>query len=190
VLVLVGLAVVASAQLGCSASFRQGGLEKISEWPPAPDSRRAITIEIDGLDSVPPPVRHDWSEIIVKAFRESGQFSDVRLDGDTAEIHAKITVERIYERVRPASNFIIGQALTLHLIPRRFSQTDITMRTVYSPGDGEKFVVTRSEAVNDWDHLFLTVFLWFRTYWAVVDNVVYDMTRLSIMEAKAAGVFQ
>jgi hypothetical protein len=161
----IGIPILLVPVLACGAAFRTGHLEGIRQWPLSSDDARSIAISISGLDRR----RYDYSdyeEIILRAYKESGLFSEVVLDGDMQELKAEIEITVASERAQ-AATFLTEQLLTLYLIPRRFVWREITITTRVSSSEKGAIVITKSDVVEDWSQLFLTFVLLFK------GNVLY-----------------
>ncbi len=169
--------------LGCSAGFRRGDLGEIEKWPLAAASQPAITVEITGLKA------GSWRAAeILRAFREAGAFSAVNV-GQGDDLHATVTVDKKRTRVRPIGPYLTFQMLTLWLIPQKYDREEFALTMVFRKGAKTHAPITKSEIVEQWDHLFLIFLAPFQGPIYVLKRAYYDVARASLAEARAAGVF-
>ncbi len=193
--------------VACIATFREGTVQPPASWPITTASGkqsislliRGERIDKEGLplkeyrNSFPTGEMTDWAvkefqvESIVKAYRDSGLFSDVEIGAFDTDLRAEVHVLR---RVQVNELLCITWFLTLSAVPcsspREFYiTTTLKNRELQSLGTFEQ-----AERATTWMQLFLIFiapFHWPDTVW---DELVYDLNRSILSQAYEEGVIQ
>ena len=187
---LGGLALLlVSINAGCITT-REGQLPPITQWPPEGKSAKPfISLAVSGKafmnekeqDVPATALVHQWRALTVRAYQESGLFSDVKPEAGDTELRAEIVITDHGEGSK-AMSLVTG--FTMFLIPS--SATDaITVSTTLKDRSGATIVAFRKQETSTlWMQLFLGVAMPFRTK---EEPLVYDLNRATILEARAKG---
>lgn len=120
----------------------------------------------------------------VRAFRESGLFSEVKTDGSPADVEAKV---RVLMRTIPSSGVLVT-AFTLFLVPGKMASHEMTVQVTFKDKDG-KIIDKEKKAEVDgssWAGVPILFALAFRH--SSFDEAEYDITRSIIIEAHQKGI--
>jgi hypothetical protein len=181
--------VIFSISAGCITT-REGQLPPRIQWPPEAKSvKPLISLVVSGKafvngkeQDVPATVLvHQWRALTVRAYQDSGLFSDVKPEVADTELRAEIVITDQGESNR-AMAFVTG--FTMFLIPS--SSTDvITVSTTLKDHKGTTIdTFQKQETSTLWMQLFLGFAMPFRSKEA---PLVYDLNRATILEARAKG---
>jgi len=186
-LLAVGLVVVLS---GC-ASFREGKLPDITQWPPAGGAKgKSITVVFTGQaisTDVNKANPHGWYEnAIAQAYRDSKLFSEVKTGAAGGDLLAEV---KLIHRGEANLLMAVLTGLTLYLIPS--SGTDeFTFRTAIKDKQGTVIgMVEKTEAINFWQQMFLIFVYPFKNPNTVFTDTISDLNRATVIEANAKGYF-
>jgi hypothetical protein len=189
VLALLGLAVASS---GC-AGFRAGTVPETTPWPPARSATtRSVNLVVTAAVSVNQKPRDvlpgfvsRWQGITQRTYAESGLFSAV-LDGSMpADLRAEVRITNDGELIHLWS-FVSGW--TLGLVPSR-SIDRFTMRTEFKNDTGDVLAtIEKSDTVSTWIQLFLVFAMPFKLPGPVADDLLADLSRATLAEARARGL--
>ena len=178
---------------GC-ASFRAGNLPPVSQWPPQPTMKgKSVSIVVSGeaiLNGKEQEVSANfieiWREPTVKAYHESGLFSEVKTGLTETDLRAEV---KIVDRgkVNLGSAFLTG--LTLYLIPSNGTD-ELVVKTTIKDGEGKTLgTFEKSETITLYQQLFLIFAMPFNFPGSVVKKTLYDLNRATIIEAHSKGCF-
>lgn len=188
------LITVLLALSGC-ASFREGASQAPVSWPiinvPAKQSISLLMTHEAIMNgwriSVPQQQVQKVEEIVARAYKDSGLFSDVKIGAADTDFRAEVHV--LYH-VQFSEWLAYAAGVTLSLIPgyeqREFViTTTLKNRELRSLGTFEKV-----ERETTWIQLFLIFIMPF--YWpnSVTGELVYDLNRAIISQAYGTGVLQ
>lgn len=120
----------------------------------------------------------------IRAFRESGLFSEVKTDGSSADIEAKV---RVLLRTVPSSGAMVT-AFTLFLIPGKMASHEMTVMVTFKDKDGRIIEKQKKAEVDGatWAGFPVLFALPFRH--SSFDEAEYDITRSIIVEAHQKGI--
>jgi hypothetical protein len=169
---------------GCVA-FRAGPSASISSWPPAAgEARPTVSLLIEPSAEQQAEIGsvfEVWRDQTVRAYRESGLFSDVSVGLQPRDMHVQITI-RDQEYFSKTLDALL--AMTFGLIPCYIRQ-NFSVRTEFRARGGETLAMfERAEASETWIQLFLLAVMPFRkSPPSVVSDVIYDLNRATLMEA-------
>lgn len=186
---------------GCAA-FRGGNLPEVPVWPlNSSVTKKSVNLIVNAkawinekgipADKVESTVLGTWRTQCLKAYEESGLFSDVRPSLDQeADLTIDIDIEKRTE-FSEALAFLLGFtfALSSTVIPQR-EKNDFLITSVIKERDGH---VTgsykKSESVSTWIWLFWIFAMPFRDGPdTVMTQTLYDLNRATISEAHDKGV--
>jgi hypothetical protein len=170
---------------GC-ITIREGQLQPITQWPPERKSgKQTISLAVKGKviyngqevsqDVTKTKLLYAWQDLTVRAYQESGLFSDVKTEPADTDLRAEITI------IDRGDNTTVR---TLYLIPS--SATDaVTVSTTLKDRHGAVIGnFQKQEAHTLWQHVFLIFAMPFRS---TEQPLVYDLNRATILEALANG---
>lgn len=187
--VVVLMVAIVGVNSGC-IMYREGHLPPITQWPPdVKGAKSSISLIVSGQASVNNSVREapqsfleKWRGDAVRAYQDSGLFSEVRPTAEETDFRAEI---RIFDRgeYNPLMPIITG--ITMFLIPSTTTET-MTVSTVLKDRNGVTLSsFEKSEDVTMWMELFLAFAMPFRS----LDQLtIYDLNRATILEARSKGV--
>lgn len=189
--------VLVLAILACMscATFREGNLAPIGNWPPTAsgNTKHAITVKvatemsINGTERLPGDVlTRKWHEHIILAYRDSKLFSSVEFGPDAEQ--APVIAHATLRDDGTVSLFMaVLTGLTLYVIPS--SATDqFTLTTRFMGVDGNELgVITKTESGTLWQQLFMIFLAPGRSINGVADEILRDLNRATILEAKERG---
>jgi len=178
---------------GC-ASFRSGQLAPISHWPPQatmPKKSISIIVTTEGsLNGKEQEVNAEftkiWRKQIIKAYRESGLFSEVKTGFAETDFQAEV---RIIDNEKGSSALSMLSGLTFTLIPWSCSDT-FTLKTTIRDREGKTLGVFEDlETITLRYQLFLIFLTPFNFPYSVNTQTMYDLTRATIIDAHAKNCF-
>ena len=189
------VALLALSLLSGCAAFRTGDLPEVQNWPPKslgekPSIAIVVTMRttVDGKPVAPNPgFIRNCTEQILRAYRDSGLFSAVGRGRGQADLAAEVA---IHERGEP--NIILAAicGATFSIIPAT-AYTDFTIDTTFKDKKGDTLGTFRNtERVRVWMQLVFVVVAPFAWPPSVVMGAVYDINRVTILEANGKGIFQ
>lgn len=177
---------------GCAA-FREGNVPR-ARMPAerATDKQPSIAIQMSGaviLDSkiyqAHPKAMKTWTSQTIKAYEESGRFSEVTQGGSGTDLHAEVV---IVDRGNPNRFFAFITGLTLYIIPSKASD-EFTVKTTISDEKGNIFgAFEKSETVTLWQQLLLVLAMPFNWPESVAREALYDLNHATIKEAYGLGM--
>ncbi len=178
---------------GC-ASFRSGQPRQISKWPPEPTTRKkSISITVSGEASLNEKVQDvnatlikTWSEQTVKAYRESGLFSDVKTGLTKSSLRAEV---EIIDQGKANLGLAFLTGLTLYLVPSNATDEFVVKTTIKDQNGKTLGVFERTEAVTMWQQAFLIFAMPFNFPGTIVKDTIYDLNREIINQANAEGIY-
>jgi hypothetical protein len=136
---------------------------------------------------LPDYVRERWIEATLRAYRESGLFTEVRrgVGGDT-DLRASVDIE---DDVAGSKAFSFLSALSLLILPSR-SRDQLNLRTTYRDRSGATVGDFRSrEVVTTWFQLFLLPITPFAPRDSVVERTIRDLSLATAKRAQTKGIF-
>jgi hypothetical protein len=142
---------------------------------------------VNGKD-VEPPARlvSVWRDQTVRAYRDAGLFSEVRTGSAPADVQAEVTLK---ERGQTSIALAVITGLTLYLVPSS-ATSEVTAKTELRDRNGTIVgTFEKSETLTMWQQLFLIVATPFSSPSAVAEATIYDLSRATISEASARGLF-
>jgi len=179
--------VAGGANSGC-IMYREGQLPPIIQWPPdVKQTKPTISLTVtgqsilnDSAKEVPQGFLERWRNDTVRAYQDSGLFSEVRQTTDDSDFRAEV---RILDKgeYNPVMSFITG--FTMFLIPST-ANTTMTVTTVLKDRSGATLgLFQKSEGITMWMELFLAFAMPFRS----LDQLpIYDLNRATILEARSS----
>lgn len=177
------------------ASFRGNRLEPISSWPPAAGApKKTISIITKGFASVNggatavvwPEILEDWNEIVVKAYTDSGLFSQVVSGEGQTDLQAEI---EILDQGKGNVVMALLTGLTLFIFPSSATDT-FTIKTAIKDKNGNVLgSFEKKDSVVLWQQVLLVFVMPFKFPVSVVDQTLTDINRATIHEAYAQGIF-
>ncbi|HUT37653.1 MAG TPA: hypothetical protein VNE39_29500 [Planctomycetota bacterium] len=194
----LGLLALLGLLSGCSASFRAHRLERVaSGWPPGlpEDAARLRSLGIafhaatreDGREVPLAPHRGIlYRNATHWAYRRAERFTHVRSAPELADL--SVDVRLTGKHAASPLGLRVAHALTFGLIPA-WERQEWTLVTTVTAQDGKQLGrFERSEAVNTWHQLLLTLVYPFAPPPGVAADCVFDLNRATIAEAVAAGI--
>ena len=185
--VVVLIVAVVGVNSGC-IMYREGHLPLITQWPPdVKQTKPTISLIVtgqsilnDSAKEAPQRFLERWRNDTVRAYQESGLFSEVRQTTDDSDFRAEISILDKGE-YSPVMSFITG--FTMFLIPSTASGT-MTVTTALKDRNGTILgSFKKSESVTMWMELFLVFAMPFRS----LDQLpIYDLNRATILEAHSS----
>lgn len=176
---------------GCTL-IREGQLQPITQWPPERKTdKQTISLAMKGTvvhngqevsqDVIKTSLLYVWQDLTVRAYQESGLFSDVKTEPAETDLRAEIN---IIDRGEGNKTMAALTGFTLYLIPS--SATDaVTVSTTLKDRHGATIgTFQKQEAHTLWQQLFLVFAMPFRSK---EEPLVYDLNRATILEALANG---
>lgn len=196
--------------LGC-ASYREGGLLPVKAWPPVPGQggrsvgivfRTDVTLNGEPQGASLKQVKR-WQEQIVRAYVDSGLFSDVQagslevdpasglfLDPEAGITGTDLRVEiTLADRTTVNWTWSVITGLTVYIIPSRVTDEFVVHTTVSNDQGDVLAQFEESETVYMWQNLFLIPAMPFSYPLSVERETMYDLNRATIVEACSEGVF-
>ena len=176
---------------GCAA-FRAGQLGEINGWPPkAPAARRPVNVLFSGEATfngternLEPTVLRIWSKRALRAYRDSGLFSEVKTGLEETDLRAEVRVVRD-ERGSLLLAWLTWQ--TAFAVPYR-SKRVYTVYTVLKDRKGTTLGHYEcSESVVVWAHLVLIPVMPFRLPGRVSGAILRDLHRSTLLQAREEG---
>jgi hypothetical protein len=176
---------------GC-ALFRQGEGPPAGVWPPTPAHKgRTISVlvkpesVVNGCpQQLHPYTAQLWSDATVRAYDASGCFAKVTRGVAESELQAEVVITENGE-VNIGAAVLTG--LTLYLIPSS-ATSEMTVNTTLRDAQGNVLGTFRhTETVRFWQQVFLLFALPFNWPSSVIDDVLYDASRYTLLEACAKG---
>jgi len=184
------LVLVTSVSVGCT-TFRSGRLAPISEWPPAGAvPKKSISLLLTGemrdesgqRQSFSPRVLRTWRGHVLRAYQESGLFSQVDAAVENADLRAEAKVEK---RPRDVIPFC-----ALGLVYPCIQSAGLTLSTTVRNRDGDILgVFAHSETLTTWWEPVLILTMPFAYPGVVEGRALYDLSRATIVEARQHGAF-
>lgn len=180
---------------GCM-TFRDGQTKVPATWPlPAPATRRRVSVVLQheavmgGRSITPNPAASDVVRApILRAYGDSNLFAGVRpgLAAGGGELQVDVT---LVDSGDPHTALAILSGVTMTVLPV-WATDDYVMKTAVRDADGKVLAeVERHDGVTTWIQLFLVFGTFVRSPNAVVDGLLYDMTRASIDDLHARGIW-
>jgi hypothetical protein len=191
----LALLIVSVAAGGCMA-FRAGETKMPAAWPPpAPPVRHRVSVVlqheavIGGKRITPDPAASEKvREVMLRAYADSNLFAGVRpglaAGGDELQVDVALV-----NSGDPHTVLAVLSGITMTMLPT-FATDEYTMKTAVRDGSGAVLAeVERHDALTTWIQLFLVFGTFARPPNAVAEAVLYDMTRASIDDLRARGVW-
>ncbi|MCA9470021.1 MAG: hypothetical protein KC643_31870 [Nitrospira sp.] len=190
---LVFTVVITFGLAGC-ASFREGTLPPPSSWPPAlAQGKKSISVIVTGeammegrRGDVPLQMVQQWQVPTIKAYRDSGLFSEVKAGPAQTDLRAEVHIRDMGEG---SKGMAIVSGLTLTLFPAT-GHDRLVVQTTIKDANGENLgTFEKTETVNFWIQFFLIFIMPFNWPPTVVSDTLYDLSRAIIVEAHAHNFF-
>jgi hypothetical protein len=185
----IALIIVAGGTTSGCIMYREGQLPPTMQWPPdVKQPKPTISLIVTGQSTLNGSVKKDsedyyleeWPRDTVRAYQDSGLFSEVRQAAVDSDLRAEI---RILDNTESSSvmSFITG--ITLYLIPSTVTET-MTVTTTLKDRNGSTLrSFEKSESLTTWVELFLAFAMPFRS----MDHLsVYELNRATILEAHSS----
>ncbi|NOT24342.1 MAG: hypothetical protein HOP22_16690 [Nitrospiraceae bacterium] len=182
------MVIAVGANSGC-IMYREGDLPPITQWPPVvKQTKPTISLIVTGQAILNGSVKEgsgdyyleEWRRDTVRAYQDSGLFSEVRQTAVESDLRAEI---RILDKTEssPVMGFITG--FTLFLVPSSVTET-MTVTTALKDRKGTTLgSFEKSERLTTWVELFLAFAMPFRS----MDHLsIYDLNRATIVDARAS----
>jgi hypothetical protein len=190
-LAVVWICAVAGSLAGC-AMFRDGGPSPVEHWPLAPAAApvtASVTVTgesfVNGSPSDSAAMIPKWRESILAECRGSGLFSSVA-DGGDADRRIEVHVVDRGEASMPLA-FICG--LTFLIVPCE-ATGQIAFETVVRDRSGATLgSYKKSESYSMWIEILLVFVMPFNYPGTEFNALFQDLTRATLADARAAGVF-
>jgi len=186
------LAVAVACAFGCASfrGYRLGAVPPFSQVQvPAPLSSITLVVASKGTvngkeKDIPEKLIERWATPTLRAYKESRYFSGVEKGLSPSDVRAEITITDAGEGSQ-AGAFFAG--LTLLVIPA--AGTDVmTTQTSFKDRDGNDLgTIEKTEAMNSWIGLLLIFAMPFAWPGSVLDEIVYDLNRATLVEAAERG---
>jgi hypothetical protein len=180
---------LASLGTGCITS-REGQMPPITQWPPeAKAVKPSISLMVSGKvilngqeqDVSRTVLVHQWRALTIRAYQDSGLFSNVKEGTTEGDLSAEINV---VDQGDGNSVMPLITGLTMGLIPSAASDA-VTLRTILKDSIGTTIgTFQMQETTTLWMQLFLVFAMPFRT---AENALVYDLNRATIQEARGKG---
>ena len=177
---------------GCAA-FREGNIPRARMLAErAMEKRPSIGVQVSGaviLDGKiyqsHPKTTKNWRTQTIKAYEESGLFSQVKEGASETELHAEVM---IVDRGDPNRFLAFITGLTLYIIPSKATD-EFTVKTTIRDGDGNTLgTFEESETVTLWQQLLLVLAMPFNWPESVAREALYDLNHATIREAHGLGI--
>jgi hypothetical protein len=134
---------------------------------------------------LPPYIVSGWKEAVLRGYRESGLFAEVR-EGIIRDADVQATV-RIENTVMASRGFTFLSGVTFFLVPSR-SADRFELRTTLNDASGAVLATLRSTAtVTTWYQIFLLPASAFLSRDAVISDTLYDLTLDTAAQAQRKG---
>lgn len=179
-------ALLAAACLSGCAAFRTGPETPISPWPPIRAAHRPSVSLLIESTSEPNggevgPIFTVWREQTVRAYRDSGLFSEVQVGLQKRDWRAHVTIGEKGEFSR-IQTMLMGA--TLGLIPADIRQ-DFSVTTEFTDANGAVVAKFAREESNHFViQLFMLFLMPFRYPRHVIADIIYDLNRATLIEAR------
>lgn len=182
---------------GCLMA-REGDLKLPAQWPPQSNlaGKKSISLNVTGVfnpessnQGASQQALEMYRAQALKAYVESGIFSEVNATGASSDIQADISiVEEGSQGLAFLSGFISGY--TMGLIPG-YASIDLTAKTAYKDRAGTVLAsLSKKEELGFWIQIFLLFAMPFVDGPDTVTKAAhYDLHRITIDEAHAKGAF-
>jgi hypothetical protein len=176
---------------GCITS-REGQLPPITQWPPeAKPIKPSISMVVNGKavlngkeqDVTSTAYVQQWRALTIRAYQDSGVFSNVKEGASESDLMAEINVID-----QGDSSFVMGflTGFTMGLIPSSASDV-FTLSTTLKDRNGKAIsTINMQETHTTWMQLFLVFGMPFQS---TENHLVYDLNRATIQEARGKGHF-
>ncbi|MDY6837300.1 MAG: hypothetical protein SWH78_04920 [Thermodesulfobacteriota bacterium] len=190
--VLFLILALSSVVTGCAA-FREGSISRAGMLTEtAMKKHPSIGVQVSGavilngkIYQSHPKTTKNWRAQTIRAYEESGLFSQVVESAGDTDLHAEVM---IVDRGDPNRFFSFITGLTLYIIPSKATDK-FTVKTAISDGDGNILeAFEKSETVTLWQHLFMIVAMPFNWPSSVAKEALYDLNRATISDAYAHGI--
>jgi hypothetical protein len=192
-LVYPALVILLASQVGCAMS-RAGQLPEIASWPPSgPGDARSVSLMLSGESTVNDK-EHEvsaqflktWKESTTKAYEDSQLFASVIPEAAATDRRVEI---KVMDRGTYSAGLSVLTGFTLFLIPSK-STDEVTVSTTVKDRDGAVLgTYSKTETLTMWQQLFLVFAMPVKSPSSVTKSTIYDLSRATIAEAHAAGVF-
>ena len=178
---------------GC-ASFREGNVPRARSSPQSPRGKQqSISVSVQGaviLDGniyqANRETTDNWRSQTIKAYRDSGLFSEVKGDADEADLYAEVV---IVDKGDPNALLAFITGLTLYIVPSKATD-EFTVKAAIRDKDGKilgRF--EKSETVILWQQLFMVFAMPSNWPESVAKEALYDLNRAIIRDAYFQGFF-
>jgi len=185
---------IAAATLwsGC-ATFRAGMTPSQTVWPPASGTTGkvvALTVRADSevngkRASLPDAALAQLRGRIWELYDESGLFSDVKTGLEEADVLVDV---HLSNTGHSSTGMAILTGVTMFLVPTKAVDSN-TMTTRFTNMDGDVLaVIEKHDEMTTWIQLFM-LFVPGRNTVATGAEMVTDMVRATIVDARSQGVF-
>lgn len=190
--------VLAALSGGCCMAVRVRSPEPLGRWPSSPlepEELRSLSLSFSARCTVAgqdapfgPEVWLVCRNATLLAYHRSGLFADIWLEGEPAELEADVVLRE--RRTLAPRALRIAHGLTLGIVPC-WERREWTLETAVSAERGRKPLARfeKSAAAVTWSHLLLFIVYPFAPPPGVGANCVYDLSRATILDARARGVF-
>jgi len=186
------LSVSVTVLSGCAA-FRSGEAKPPEPWPVSTAAgRQSVSLIItgeaivnDARQDVPQRAIDAWRGETERAYKESGLFSDVLLGAAETDLRAEI---HVLDRGEGNMGLAMLSGLTLTLVPGN-AYDEFTITTTFKDKEGRTLgTYEEAEGISFWMEFFLVFVMPFKSPNAVAKEVLYDLNRAVIEQARGAGL--
>jgi hypothetical protein len=187
-----------SSLSGCAA-FRTGEFKPPASWPLATTpGKQSISLLVTG-ESILNGIRQDlpqrnqqrmiqpWQDAAVKAYQDSGLFSDVKTGVAETDLRAEI---HVLNRGEGNIGMMVLSSLTLTLLPAH-AEAEFVVKTTLKTKEGQDLgTFEKKGTFSYWSQFFLIFIMPFNWPDTVEADLRYDLHRATIDQAYGAGLLQ
>jgi hypothetical protein len=183
-----------SSLSGCAA-FRTGEFKPPASWPLATTpGKQSISLLVTGegfvngtRQDVPQRMIQHWQDAAVKAYQDSGLFSDVKTGAAETDLRAEV---HVLDRGKASQGMAFLSGLTLTLLPAH-AEGEFVVKTTLKNKEGQDLgTFEKKDSFSFWIQFFLIFIMPFNWPNTVMTDLLYDLHRATIDQAHGAGLLQ
>lgn len=177
---------------GC-AGFRSGETENLGAWPAAKEQKPTLRYVVKGKAvhngqavAIPPNGTKALSDIVGKAYNDSGLFSSVNEGFGDADVLAEV---KITDEGQGSMALAFLSGFTFFVVPATAKDTIIT-ETTYRDREGKVLAeVSKRDSLRTWFQLLLLPGAFVANPFTMSNQIHYDNNKASILNAHENGAF-
>jgi hypothetical protein len=183
-----------SSLSGCAA-FRTGDFKPPASWPlSTTPGKQSISLLVTGealvngkRQDIPQQVMQGWQDAAMKAYTDSGLFSDVIMGAAMTDLRAEV---HMLERGEANQGLAFLSGFTFTLIPCK-AEDEVVLKTTLKNKEGQDLgTFEKTDSMSMWVQFFLIFIMPFNWPNTVATDLFYDLHRATISQAHGAGLLQ